>query len=105
MVHKDPYEKLLKRRRDPARLEPGPEGGLTGECLVAGFATEPGRAQPETAMWHPHFHPLDPPTIGRSTGPGCAATWVWGKEPELVREMERSLIGDGPYSSLEFLRV
>ena len=30
-------------------LEPGPEGGLVDEHLVAGLATEPGRAHPEKA--------------------------------------------------------
>ena len=59
MVHKTPW-KIIKEEERPCpeeargpRLEPGPDGGLVGERLVAGFATEPGRAQPEEATWHP----------------------------------------------------
>ena len=47
-------------------LEPGPEGGLVGERLVAGLATEPGRAQPEKATWAtpPLLRPAGPPPTG-----------------------------------------
>ncbi|KAL0961974.1 hypothetical protein UPYG_G00334080 [Umbra pygmaea] len=58
------------------RLEPGLDGGLVSERLVAGFATEPGRAQPEEAMWHPTLHPMGPPSVGGTAGVGCAAKWV-----------------------------
>ncbi|KAI4797561.1 hypothetical protein KUCAC02_025000, partial [Chaenocephalus aceratus] len=80
-------------------LEPGPEGGLVGESLVAGLATVPGRAQPEKAMWAtpPLLRPAGPPPTGNSKGVGCAArrvavkaegldgpdpgdrSWLWGR--------------------------
>ena len=57
MVHKTPMMKKNQRGgvTQPGgipgpRLEPGPDGELDGERLLAGFATEPGRAQPEKAM-------------------------------------------------------
>ena len=124
MVDKTPNEERSKRRgylarRKPGapRLEPGPDGGLDGECLVAGFATEPGRAQPEKATWYPlpsSSHELT--TCGKTRwgqvrcpmdggeGQGsrqtrhggqklALGTWnvtsLRGKEPELMREVER----------------
>uniref|UniRef100_A0A8D3BKF5 Endonuclease/exonuclease/phosphatase domain-containing protein n=1 Tax=Scophthalmus maximus TaxID=52904 RepID=A0A8D3BKF5_SCOMX len=95
------------------RLELGPGGGLVGERLVAGFATEPGRAQPEKATWHlPPLHPVGPPLIGRTAGVGCAATrvavevgdldepdlgcrsWLWGRgTSHLCGGRSRSLCG------------
>ena len=48
MVHRDPMEDQ-NGKKEPwgPRLEPGPNGELIGEHLVAGFATEPGWAQSE----------------------------------------------------------
>ncbi|KAK0134372.1 Craniofacial development protein 2 [Merluccius polli] len=63
----------------------------------------PGRAQPETMMWDPL--PAGSPPAGGAKGVGCNASWAaaeggdlggtWnvtslvGKEPELVREVEK----------------
>ena len=100
---------LEEEQRPP--LEPGPDGGLVSEHLVARFATEPGRAQPEQATWHtPPLRPVGAPIaegwvschMGGSESQGSRRTrpeWqklalgTWnvtrgGKEPELVREVE-----------------
>ncbi|KAI3366403.1 hypothetical protein L3Q82_000558 [Scortum barcoo] len=96
-------------------LEPGLGLGLAGERLVAGsLPTGPGRAQPEMATWA--RLPVGSPPAGRSMRGRCNVVWVavvaggldrpnpwtktlaigtWnvtslgGKEPELVREVER----------------
>ncbi|KAI3373811.1 hypothetical protein L3Q82_021970 [Scortum barcoo] len=97
-------------------LEPGLGLGLAGERLVAGsLPTGPGRAQPEMAAWA--RLPVGSPPAGRSMRGRCNVVWVavvaggprrrpnpwtktlaigtWnvtslgGKEPELVREVER----------------
>ncbi|KAI3363727.1 hypothetical protein L3Q82_001341 [Scortum barcoo] len=96
-------------------LEPGLGLGLAGERLVAGsLPTGPGRAQPEMATWVPpssrlttrrkvHEGPVQC-GLGSSRGGGprrpnpwtktlAIGTWnvtsLGGKEPELVREVER----------------
>ncbi|KAI3354358.1 hypothetical protein L3Q82_018881, partial [Scortum barcoo] len=96
-------------------LEPGLGLGLAGERLVAGsLPTGPGRAQPEMATWGPpssrlttrrkvHEGPVQC-GLGSSRGGGprrpnprtktlAIGTWnvtlLGGKEPELVREVER----------------
>ena len=99
--------------------EPVPEGGPASERLVVGHATEPGRAQPEKATWLPPPPLLPSrgrPTNGKNrwgwvrcqTGSSEGRGFQWtrprqlrlalgmwnvtslgGKEPELVREVER----------------
>ena len=57
------------------RLEPGPDGGLDGERVVAGSATVPGWAQAKQATWHLlPFHPVVPSSAGGPAGVGWAAT-------------------------------
>ena len=96
-------------------LEPGLGVGLGGERLVAGpIPMGPGRAQPETMTWDPL--PAGSPPAGGAKGVGGNASWAggrrrgpwqsnprlqklalgtWkvtslvGKEPELVREVEK----------------
>ncbi|KAI3355454.1 hypothetical protein L3Q82_018290 [Scortum barcoo] len=99
-------------------LEPGLGLGLAGERLVVAgsLPTGPGRAQPEMATWA--RLPVGSPPAGRSMRGRCNVVWVavvgggprrrpnpwtktlaigtWnvtsllgGKEPELVREVER----------------
>ena len=94
-------------------LEPGLGVGLGGERLVAGpIPMGPGRAQPEEITWDPL--PAGSPPAGGAKGVGCIVSWAaaeggdlggpilqklalgtWnvtslvGKEPELVREVEK----------------
>ena len=110
MVHKTSWKILKEERPCPEGpcLEPGPDGELVGEHLVAGFAMEPGWAQPEKATWHPPLlRPGGPTTCrtrwgrvcchmgggesqgSRQTRPERQKLALWGKEPELVREVER----------------
>ncbi|KAI3368012.1 hypothetical protein L3Q82_026840 [Scortum barcoo] len=112
---KDRYVARIGVTRGPT-LEPGLGLGLAGERLVAGsLPTGPGRAQqPEMATWA--RLPVGSPPAGRSMRGRCNVVWVavvageprqpnpwnktlaigtWnvtslgGKEPELVREVER----------------
>ncbi|TWW74365.1 R2 Retrovirus-related Pol polyprotein from type I retrotransposable element [Takifugu flavidus] len=83
-------------------LEPGLGMGHVGERLVAGpLPMESGRAQPEEATWDP-LPVGSPPRQGRRQGPWrsdprlhklALGTWnvtsLVGKEPELVREVEK----------------
>ncbi|KAI3365918.1 hypothetical protein L3Q82_000741 [Scortum barcoo] len=112
--HQGPLRRPDWRYRGPT-LEPGLGLGLAGERLVAGsLPTGPGRAQPEMATWA--RLPVGSPPAGRSMRGRCNVVWVavvagglgrpnpwtktlaigtWnvtslgGKEPELVREVER----------------
>ncbi|XP_038570891.1 uncharacterized protein LOC119900205 isoform X2 [Micropterus salmoides] len=91
------------------RGSPGPPSGAgpRGRArLVAGFATEPGRAQPKTATWHPPLHPLDPPSIGRSTGCKHDNQRHVGRRPQGDHMVQgwtkvRKLNGPGPWKELK----
>ncbi|KAI3354155.1 hypothetical protein L3Q82_018485 [Scortum barcoo] len=108
---------IRKRISKGPTLEPGLGLGLAGERLVAGsLPTGPGRAQPEMAMWAWARLPVGSPPAGKvhegpvQCGLGSSrgreprrpnpwnktlaiGTWnvtsLGGKEPELVREVER----------------